>query len=378
MARHNARIASLKQQIRSHGWIQAVYDVGPPPATHLLERGEFKTPGPEVKPGFLSVLSTPPTTYTRLARPVAGSSGRRTALARWLTSGDSRASGLVARVVVNRIWQHLAGVGIVSTSENLGMSGAEPTHPELLDWLATEFIRNGWRTKPLIRTIMLSSTYRQASRRDGLAVLDPNPRTVDPGNRLLWRARLRRLESEVIRDAMLSTSQKFNTTMGGQPVPLKYRRDGVASFDAQKIASPASPWRRSVYLFQRRVYHLTMQGVFDQPTVAGSVCRRSASAVTLQSLSMLNDALALEQADEFARRVWSQAGRSPDQQVVLAFRIALSRSPDSQELNLCTELLQKQTTRYRGQGSSDEQAARQALMHLCRVLFNSSEFLYVE
>ncbi len=378
VARHNAQIASLKQQIRSHGWIQAVYDVGPPPATHLLERGEFKTPGPEVKPGFLSVLSEPPTSYTRLARPVTGSSGRRTALARWLTSGDSRAAGLVARVVVNRIWQHLAGVGIVSTSENLGMSGAKPTHPELLDWLATEFIRNGWRTKPLIRTIMLSSTYRQASRRDGLAVLDPNPRTVDPGNRLLWRARLRRLESEVIRDAMLATSQKFNTTMGGQPVPLKYRRDGVASFDPEKIASPASPWRRSVYLFQRRVYHLTMQGVFDQPTVAGSVCRRSASAVTLQSLSMLNDALALEQADEFARRVWSQAGRSPDQQVVLAFRIALSRSPDSQELNLCTELLQKQATRYRGQGSSDDQAARQALMHLCRVLFNSSEFLYVE
>jgi len=378
IAELSQKIVDLKQRVKTHGWIQAVYDVGPPPATHLLERGGFKTPGPEVQPGFIGVLSDESTTFASLVKPVPGSSGRRTALSRWLTKRDTRAAGLVARVVVNRVWQHLTGVGIVSTSENLGMSGDAPTHPELLDWLAAEFVRNGWRFKPLIKTIMMSSTYRQASRREEPAVAGPDPRTIDPGNRLLWRARLRRLESEVIRDAMLATSDRFNATMGGQPVPLKYRRDGVASFDADKLSTPGSPWRRSIYLFQRRVYHLTVQGVFDQPTVAGSVCRRTASAVALQSLSMLNDALALEQAEYFAERVWHRAGQSPAERIELAFRIALSRAPDAQEVQWSSELLQQHTARYQGGGSSAAEADRKALMHLCRVLFNSSEFLYIE
>ncbi len=371
-------ITDLKQRVKSHGWIQAIYDVGPPPPTHLLERGEFKTPGPQVQPGFLEALSDDSTSFVSLVKPVPGSSGRRTALSRWLTARDTPSSSLVARVVVNRIWQHLTGVGIVSTSENLGMSGNSPTHPELLDWLAAELINHGWRIKPLIKTIMMSTTYRQASRREGLAVAEPNPRIVDPGNSLLWRARLRRLESEVIRDAMLSTSARFNSSMGGQPIPLKYRRDGVASFDMEKLQSPGSTWRRSVYLFQRRVYHLTVQGVFDQPTVAGSVCRRNASAVALQSLSMLNDSLALEQAEHFAARVWNDAGRSPAEQIDIAFRIALSRPPDSQEIQWSSELLKQHVARYQAAGSPADQATRQALMHLCRVLFNSSEFLYVE
>ncbi|MBQ10138.1 MAG: hypothetical protein CMJ45_01130 [Planctomyces sp.] len=371
-------IADLKRRVKSHGWIQAIYDVGPPPATHLLERGEFKAPGPQVQPGFLDVLSKDSTSFVSLVKPVPGSSGRRMALSRWLTKRDTRASGLVARVMVNRVWQHLTGVGIVATSENLGMSGDTPTHPELLDWLAAELVNNGWRIKPIIKRIMMSTTYRQASRRQGLAVIKPNPRIVDPGNRLLWRARLRRLESEVIRDSMLATSERFNSSMGGQPVPLKYRRDGVASFDTEKLPTPASTWRRSVYLFQRRVYHLTVQGVFDQPTIAGSVCRRKASAVALQSLSMLNDSLALEQAEQFAQRVWHNAGQSSAKRIELAFRIALSRAPDSQEVQWSSQLLRQHAARYQADGSSVDQASRKALMHLCRVLFNSSEFLYVE
>ena len=376
--RRQQKISALKPQIKSHGWIQAIYDVGPPPATHLLERGEFKTPGPEVKPGFLSVLSDKSTAFSSLVKPVADSSGRRSALARWLTTRGTPAAGLAARVVANRTWQHLTGLGIVSTSENLGMSGNAPTHPDLLNWLAAEYVSNGWRIKPLIKMIMMSTTYRQASRREGRTPAEPNPLAIDPENRLLWRARLRRLESEVIRDAMLATSDRFNSTMGGQPVPLKYRRDGVASFDTDKLPAAGSPWRRSVYLFQRRVYHLTMQGVFDQPTVAGSVCRRNASAVALQSLSMLNDGLALEQAEQFAHRVWHQAESSSAKRIRLAFRIALTRPPDEQETRWSAELLQQHTSRYRKNGSTDVEAARKALMHLCRVLFNSSEFLYVE
>ena len=378
IAKHNQQVAELKQRVQTHGWIQAIYDVGPPPATHLLERGEFKTPGAEVRPGFIEVLSAEPDAFESLSRPVAGSSGRRTALAHWLTQPDTPAAGLVARVIVNRIWQHLTGVGIVPTSENLGMSGDPPTHPELLDWLAVELVQNGWRIKPLIKTIMLSSTYRQASRREGTAKLKPDPRQLDPENHFLWRARLRRLESEVIRDAMLTASGSFNAAMGGQPVPLKYRRDGVASFDEEKLPAPQAAWRRSVYLFQRRVYHLTVLGVFDQPVIAGSVCRRNASAVALQSLSMMNDALVLEQAEKFAVRVLAQAGATPDQRIELAFRLALSRRPDSEELGWSSELLRQQAQRYQRSGAASADAQRQALMHLCRVLFNSSEFLYVE
>ncbi len=375
---HSTEIATLNSQLRTHGWIQAVYDVGAPPKTRLLDRGDFKTPGEEVEPGFLSILTGNSTRFRDLVRRLPHSSGRRTALARWLTQSNSPASGLVARVVVNRIWQHLTGMGIVATSENLGHSGAPPTHPDLLEWLASELVENGWRIKPLIRTILLSSTYRQASRRTGQTTRLPHPETVDPDNRLLWKARLRRLESEIIRDAMLSASNRFNTTMRGTPVPLTYRRDGVASFDTKKLASPAAPWRRSIYLFQRRVYHLTMQGVFDQPTVAGSVCHRSSSAVVLQSLSMFNDALALEQAEAFSERLWSEAGQSQRLQVVHAFRIALSREPSQSELKLCVDLLSRHTRRYERGGSSRPAAARQAVVHLCRVLFNSSEFLYVE
>ena len=258
------------------------------------------------------------------------------------------------------------------------MSGGQPTHPELLEWLAAEFVESGGRTKPLVKAIMMSTVYRQASRRAADTTTGPNPHEVDPENHLLWKARLRRLESEVIRDAMLIASGRFNATMGGRPVPLKYRRDGVASFDMEKLPTPGAKWRRSVYLFQRRVYHLTVLGVFDQPVIAGSVCRRNSSAVALQSLSMMNDDLALEHAEHFADRVWHQTRPSRAAGIARAFRVALSRPPEPREVQWSFELLQQQTQRYQSGGSSADQAARRALMHLCRVLFNSSEFLYVE
>ena len=378
IAELNKKIAEHKRGLIKHGWIQVACDVGPAPATHLLERGDFKTPGQEVRPGFVSVLSNEQTAFENLVKPLPTSSGRRSALARWLTTRDTPASGLIARVIVNRIWQHVTGVGIVPTSENLGMSGDKPTHPELLDWVATEFVENGWRIKPLIKAVMMSTVYRQASRCEEETVTGRNPPDVDPENHLLWRARLRRLESEVIRDAMLVVSGKFNATQGGHPVALKYRRDGVASFDKEKLPTPSAKWRRSVYLFQRRVYHLTVLGVFDQPVIAGSVCRRNDSAVVLQSLSMMNDDLALEQAEHFADRVWRQAGQSLAERIELAFRIALSRPPDPEEVQWSIELLKQQTQRYQSGGSSADEVSGKALMHLCRVLFNSSEFLYIE
>ena len=373
------KISDENRRMKTHGWIQAVYDVGPPPATHLLKRGEFKAPGFEVSPGFVGVLSLDQDANGNLSRALPNSSGRRTNLARWLTEPGTPASGLVARVIVNRVWQHLTGVGIVATSDNLGNSGSLPTHPELLEWLTAEFVENGWRIKPLVQQIMLSTVYRQASQR-GIdeKSAGADPRDIDPENHLLWQARLRRLESEAIRDAMLAASGRFNATMGGPSVPLDFRRDGVVRFDPEKLPNPRAKWRRSLYLFQRRAYHLTMLSVFDQPVIVGSTCRRKASAVVLQSLSMMNDRLALELAEHFAERLDRLGGESREKQVDLAFRIALTRRPDAAEIEWSLELLNQQTERYQNTGVPLHEAERKAVMHLCRVLFNSSEFLYLE
>lgn len=380
------QVASVQQAMdtkqkekQTYGWIQAVYDVGPPPVTRLLIRGDHKRPGEEVRPGFLSVLSDPSYTDTLEVNRPRGSSGRRTALAQWLTRNRTPASGLASRVIVNRIWQHLIGVGIVGSSENLGLSGQRPTHPDLLEWLASELVENGWHIKSLIKKIVMSSVYRQASGRDAYRVdAGEEPELVDPGNELLWHGNLRRLESEAIRDSMLVVSGAFQRQMGGRPVPLQYSKDGTAAFDIDQMDRPLERWRRSVYLFQRRVYHLNIMSVFDQPVVAGATCRRNKSSVALQSLTMLNDDLVLEYADEFAKRVYSITGDVLDDQVEMCFQLALSRSPSSDEIKWCRELLQQQGTLYQKEAISGFEARKKALMHLCRAMFNTTEFLYVE
>src|SRR5205823_5050048 len=162
-----ARMARTEARRRKWGKIQALYDVGPPPPTHLLIRGSEQSPGAEVAPGFLRVLCrSDAQAIVRGRAPHEGTSGRRTALARWLTDASSPASSLLARVMVNRVWKHLLGRGIVPTAENFGVQGQPPTHPELLEWLSCELVDNGWRIKPLIRLIVRSTVYRQASRRD--------------------------------------------------------------------------------------------------------------------------------------------------------------------------------------------------------------------
>ena len=168
-----------------------------------------------MQPGFLKVLSdpdrTPPTAF-----PVDGSSGRRLVLAQWLTQPNSRPSALLSRVMVNRLWQHLFGSGLVPTPDNFGISGEAPTHPELLEWLSSTFADGGWRIKPMLKLMMMSTAYRQASHARE-TVESVAPEKVDPGNRLLWKMRLRRLEAEVIRDALLAVSGQLDATMGVVP-----------------------------------------------------------------------------------------------------------------------------------------------------------------
>jgi hypothetical protein len=390
----SSQIAALQSQRRSFGKIQALWDLGSPPATHLLLRGNHETPGPEVQPGFLSALGGPePGDLLAGGLSDSATSGRRTALAQWLTRPDSTAAGLVARVMVNRIWQHLFGEGLVPTPENFGRGGMPPTHPELLDWLAVEFADREWQVKPLIRLIMSSAVYRQASAsvEDRAGTGGPVPtiptaaatagsnilgEPADPENQLLWRQRLRRLESEVVRDAMLAAGGNLDPQMGGAPILLQARPDGMVIISETGLATPSSKWRRSVYLLARHQYHLSLLTVFDQPVLATNCPRRDVSAVPLQSLTMLNDAFVMDQAERFAARVIDEAGTSPDQRIELAFGIALGRMPSAIELEWCRDLLTRQAELYKTEPFSPQDRERKALVHLCQALFNSSEFLY--
>jgi hypothetical protein len=363
-------VVALNGRRRSCDKIQAAWEAGVVPATYVFRRGNLMTPGARVQPGFFAVLTDPRSSgLISPARPGAKTSGRRTAWAHWLTRPDHR---LTARVFVNRVWQHYFGEGIVATSDNFGHLGARPTHPELLDWLATEFVQSGWKMKALHRLIVTSSVYRQT------AVYQPGADALDPGNQLLGRMRLRRLESEAVRDAVLAVSGQLDRTLGGPPVPIEPLPDGmvvVATRRAPGANAPGSPGaagRRSLYLFARRNYNVTLLNVFDQPVMATNCTRRVHSAVPLQSLTLLNDAFMLEQADRFAARV-AAAAESPEQRIDTAFRLAFARKPKPRELSASMVLLSKLRERYAG----DRDPELKALAGLCHMLLCANEFLYV-
>ena len=373
------QVAGLAAERRTPGSIQAAYDVGPPTPTHLLKRGNHEKPGVEVGPGFLAILCASekdadlPTAIDAKPGPT---SGRRLALARWLTQPDTAANGLLLRVRVNRVWQHLFGKGLVDSSENFGVTGTKPSHPQLLDWLGCEFAAQGQRLKPLIKLMVTSAVYRQTS-----ASTEPNK--VDPDNNLLWRMRLRRLEAEAIRDSILAVSGKLDSTMGGPPIPVDPRPDGFFVVK-DKGLTPTSQWRRSVYLLGRRNYHPTFLNVFDMPTLTGNCTRRTSSAMVLQTLTMLNDAFVLDQADFIAQRI-EEPGASVRRgtaaarklQVEAAFRLILCRPPSEREVELTNELLERQIRNHQEAKASPLEAERRALANLCHMLLNSSEFLYV-
>jgi hypothetical protein len=384
VARLQEHVLQFNKQRLNHGWIMGVADVSPPPVVHLFHRGDHLQPRQQVPARFLAVLSDEYTEWLLQMPPTEHTSQYRTTMARWLTDRQSPASPLVARVMVNRVWQQLMGQGIVATPENLGTSGAAPTHPELLDWLAAEFVKRGWRPKPLIKEIMMSTVYRQASSRfphpDHASEADaqPSPGTVDPTNHLLWRARLRRLEAEALRDAMLSISGKLDISLGGPPVPLSYSPTGRITVARKGLPTATSQWRRSLYLTNRRIYNPSFLSVFDKPTVTGCVCQRDQVAAPLQSLMMMNDSFVLEHAQYFAQRVVQEGGDSLGEQIELAYRLAFGRGPHPEEDAWSRELVKQQAHIYNNIDAPPENIAVAALACLCQTLMSANEFLYLE
>jgi len=219
------------------------------------------------------------------------------------------------------------------------------------------------------------------SSRSGSALRGPSsalPAQVDPSNQLLWRMRLRRIDAEAIRDAILVVSGRLDPSMGGPPVPLHSQLDGMVVIDEKALQSPTAKYRRSVYVLFRRAYNLSLLSVFDQPLVAVTCPQRDASAVPLQSLTMLNDAFVAEQAEAFADRVSQTAGTSGEKPIRSAFRLALGRQPTEAEIRICAQLLQRQAAAYQAGKLPRGQAERKALVQLCHTLLNTSEFLYAE
>jgi hypothetical protein len=384
-ARLAQQIDTLKAWHRDSGRIRAAWEEGPPVPFHLLLRGDSKTPGPIVKPGLLTVLTPSGHNETPAGDPKSPSSGRRLALARWLTSRDHP---LTARVMVNRIWQEHFGKGIVSTPENFGRMGSAPSHPELLDWLAVDFMDHGWKIKRLHKLIMTSTAYRQSSSVVGEDRRELAAEKADPANTLLWHMNLRRLEAEDIRDSVLDIAGKLDLTMGGPPVPIDIGADGLttvaqkppAEGPFEKIKGSYIPLRRSVYLFARRNYPVTFLEVFDFPIMAVNCTRRSLSATPLQSLALLNSEFMMEQANQFAARVTqvTDDGASTEKKVDTAFLLALSRRPTASELRLAEDHLEKIATRFKEVGTPERIARERALSSLCQMLMATNEFLYIE
>jgi hypothetical protein len=328
----------------------------------LLQRGQHNAPGPEVYAGVPAALCTPRNSYQ--VAPTSNnrrSSGRREAFARWVTSPENP---LFARVMVNRIWQHHFGVGLVSTAGNLGQSGARPSHPELLDYLATEFMRSGWSVKALHRLILRSAVYRQTSTSREEAT------KVDPDNRLLARFPFRRLEAEAVRDAMLQISGELDDRMYGPYVPTHRQPDGNVEVD--ETQPPAR--RRSIYLQQRRTQVATLLELFDAPSVVANCTYRNTSTVPLQSLALLNSRFALARAGAFAQRLGREAGADDQKRMARAFRLAWGRDAVPAEHTAARRFLSAQRQLYAQEKNGDAQA----WTDFCQMILASNAFLYVE
>ena len=377
-------IGEFQSQLRTWGTIQPVYDTHPAPTTYVLSRGDHLQPRTAVGPGVLRVLSLSDATARIAATPAdATTSGRRTALARWLTQPESQAAGLLARVVANRAWQHLFGRGIVETSDNFGIMGTPPDHPQLLDYLAVDFIESGWLHKRLLRQLVTSAAYQQST--TAVATQNagsdqsatPHPASVDPDNRLLWRMELRQLESEVLRDTVLALSGRLDRSFGGAPVSTIPRADGFVRIDSSKLRQPADAYRRSLYLLQRRRYHESFLEAFGQPELTKNCTQRNATAVVGQSLTLINDQFMFEQSMGLTQRLLQETQDQPlDVTVQLAFQYVLSRMPDASEQRWASDLVQRQAERYQQQTDRPHPPRTQGLRHLCHMLLCTNEFLY--
>jgi hypothetical protein len=377
--------------------LAATERAGKIPETFLFNRGDHEQPKQKVNPSALEILQ-PYAVRAGLiftAPTNTSSSGRRLAYARYLTSGDHP---LTARVLVNRFSLDHFGRGLVNSPADFGAQGERPTHPELLDWLASEFMANGWKLKPLHRLIMTSTAYRQSSRNDASL-------RTDPDNRLYARWKLRRIDAETVRDSLLAVSGKLNDERFGPAMPIARDDAGRVLTGEQKTNGNGDPvivqpigekaFKRSIYGEVRRSYPLTVLEAFDEPVMTPNCSARETSTVAPQALLMLNDTFIAQQSHYFAERLQTESPGDLRAQIARAWKLAYEMAPTEKELNSSLFYLAEQTERIRARLATlkeakdakksekdDKSISRDsetlALASLCQALVSANRFLYVE
>jgi hypothetical protein len=353
------------------------------PKTHLLAGGSYNKPLRELQPGFLSALDGATERPVDVVPPRPGTSGRRTTLARWLTDPSHP---LTARVMVNRIWQGHFGCGLVENANDFGTQTAPPTHPELLDWLAAEFVSSGWSTKAMHRLIMTSEVYRQASYGRAAGTTPDDAETADADNTLYWRHPRRRATAEATRDAMLAVAGKLNAAMYGPGVRPDLPRGFSSEYkwEASKDASDHN--RRSIYILAKRNLPFPMLDVFDLPDMHESCARRAVTTTAPQALMLLNGDQIIAMARGFADRL-----RAEDPQGQLpalirrAYVLAFGREPTDREAVEAAKFIDQQEKLVAASQatspdapSTADPARDAALIDLCHALLNANEFVYID
>jgi hypothetical protein len=379
-----AEATKLRATKPAEGFVMALTEVkGQMPVSKLFNRGDHDQPKQVVQPGELGILASPQIEPFKPVPVSSGSSGRRLAYAQWLTSGKHP---LVARVLVNRFWLNHMGRGIVNTPGDFGRQGELPTHPELLDYLADEFVKSGWKLKSLHRLIMLSSTYRQSS------VNDASLR-ADPENRFYARFKMRRLDAETLRDSMLATTGTLVQASYGPPSGIGRDPQGrvITGIDKGTITTHkvdpagADDFRRSIYVQVRRSKPVTVLDTFDAPTMSPNCEMRSQTTVAPQSLLLMNDTFVLDSSRRLADRVTAEAPNDRAKQLQRVWSLLYSKPATDADIAKCLSYLDEQTkslTQYH----HDIQHAKgvvpnppqEAMASLCQILCSSNRFLYVE
>jgi len=386
---YNDRVAKITARKPEDDFARALFEIpGKVPVTHLFRRGSHTQPAEEVFPDELSVLTRRDSPVVPANNSDLETTGRRLAYAKHLTSGQHP---LVGRVLVNRIWMHHFGRGIVATPSDFGTQGDRPTHPELLDWLADHFVMNGWRLKAFHKLLMTSTVYRQSS------VRTEELERIDPDNRLLGRMNLRRLDAETIRDTILAVSGNLNRAFYGPPMPVTANGVGQVVIGRPKgdregrviALKGGDAFRRSIYVQARRTLKLGMLEAFDAPTMAPNCEQRNSSTVAGQSLLFMNNTELLRQSEIFADRVAQEAGTESAAQIRWAWRLTLAAEPTSEQVKRAVaflavqrEFAEKQKSILTPEEAKSlrfaDQPEMQALATFCQFLLSNNAFLHVD
>jgi hypothetical protein len=391
VAAKSAEATKLRTTKPAQGFVMALTEVkGQVPASKLFNRGDHEQPVRDVPPGELTILTTPEIEPFTPAAVPSGSSGRRLAYANWLTSGKHP---LVARVLVNRFWMHHFGRGLVNTPGDFGLAGERPSHPELLDWLADEFVKGGWKLKPLHRSIVLSRAYRQSA-------ANPDSLQSDPENRLLSRYKVRRLEAEPLRDSILAAAGALVDKPFGPPSTIARDPAGriVLGVDkgtitkAEVAPGGEQDFRRSVYVEVRRSKPVTVLDTFDAPVMTPHCELRPQTTVAPQSLLLMNDTFILDNARRLADRLHTEIPDDEKARLERAWQLLYGKTPSESEVARAINYLRLQTATLTVHHAQNPPAApakgapplpspdpaREAFASLCQILLSSNRFLYLE